>query len=280
MGAADGSIFERKTVKVDGFTIPYLQGGRGEPLVWLHGMGGGGKWESYHMALGTVSLAYAPQLPGWPEGQIPEELTSVKDYTQIVLRFLDTLGLAQVILAGHSIGGWIALYLAVEQPERVSRLLLIDAMGLDVPEAPAADLGAMDEEAFARAAFAKLGLIARSHAYFGAEWDNIRQSPDFERQWKGRSLVVQLAGGTYGDPELTDKVKRISADTLLVWGREDQIVPVRHSELLRAAVPRSVLYVIEGAGHLPMVEKRETFHRLIRDFVLGVEEPIAGVVKV
>ncbi len=66
MGAADGSIFTRHSEKVGGYDIPYLKGGyEGEmdPVLYLHGLGGAGKWEAYHMALGTVTSTYAPQLP-------------------------------------------------------------------------------------------------------------------------------------------------------------------------------------------------------------------------
>ncbi len=75
MGAADGAIFTRHRVQVRGFDVSYLKGGHAgdtEPVLYLHGMGGAGRWEAYHMALGTVALTYAPQLPGWQEGQPPD----------------------------------------------------------------------------------------------------------------------------------------------------------------------------------------------------------------
>jgi pimeloyl-ACP methyl ester carboxylesterase len=163
MGAADGAIFTRHRVKVSGFDVSYLEGGHaGEiPLVLaLHGMGGAGKWEAYHMALGTVALTYVPQLPGWPEGQLPADIRSVQDYAALVVEFLDAVGISQGILLGHSIGGWLALSIATAHPDRVSRLILVDAMGIEVPSMPAPDLQAMDEEAFAKAVFGRLGLIA------------------------------------------------------------------------------------------------------------------------
>ena len=74
MGAADGAIFTRQRVQVGGCDVSYLKGGHAgdtEPVLCLHGMGGAGRWEAYHMALGTVALTHVPQLPGWPEGQPP-----------------------------------------------------------------------------------------------------------------------------------------------------------------------------------------------------------------
>ena len=284
MGAADGAIFTRHRVQVGGFDVSYLKGGHAgdtEPVLCLHGMGGAGRWEAYHMALGTVALTHVPQLPGWQEGQSPPELKSVQDYAALVVELLDAVGIDQGILMGHSIGGWIAQYIATAHPDRVSRLILVDPMGLDVPSAPSPNLQTIDEESFAKAVFGRLGLIATAQAYgFGAEWENVRRGPEFERQWKGRGLVASLVQGPCIDAELTRKVQTISADTLLVWGRLDGIVPLPHGEVLRAALPHSRLKILERCGHLPMAEKPETFHRLLYDFLMGTEEELPDVVQV
>src|SRR5262249_13309600 len=167
------------------------------------------------------------------------------------------------------------------QPAGVGRLTLVEAMGLAVPAAPAPDLRTLDEESFAKAMFGRLGLIATAQAYgFGAEWENVRRGPEFERQWKGRGLVASLIQGPCADAELTRQVRSIDADTLLIWGRLDGIVPLQHGEALRSALPRARLDVLERCGHLPMVEKPETFHRLLYDFLVGVEEELPDVVKV
>jgi pimeloyl-ACP methyl ester carboxylesterase len=76
------------------------------------------------------------------------------------------------------------------------------------------------------------------------------------------------------------KVQTVSAETLLIWGRLDGIVPLQHGEFLRTALPRARLDVIDRCSHLPMVEKPETFHRLLYDFLVGVEEELPDVVKV
>jgi len=282
MGAADGSIFRRQRVRAGQLSVPYLLGGYDgeiEPVVYLHGLGGAGKWEAYHMAMGTVALTYAPQLPGWRDGRPPTGMGSVRDYAAFVLTFLDAIGLDTVTLVGHSIGGWIALHIAVAYPQRIARLILVDPMGIEVPTVPPVNLKTMDEEAFATAVFGKLGLIATAQAYgFGAEWENVRQGPEFERQWKGREFVVNLVQGPCSDPELMRQVPSIEAETRLIWGRLDGLVPLPHGEALRAALPHARLEIIDRCGHLPMVEKPETLHRLLRNFLVGIEEPIPDVV--
>lgn len=271
MGAGYASQFTRNTARVGDLTISYLKGGRGRLLLYLHGLGGWGRWESYHLAMGVTNLVYAPQLPGWQDGRLPPGVTSVRDYARIMVQFLDAVEVNTVDLVGHSFGGWVALYMAVEQPQRVSRLVLVDAMGLDVPGAPAANLEALDEGAFLRAAFAQTGEVV-IRGDFGGVVEDVRQGQEFQKQWKGREIVGRIVRGRYADPELTQKVNTITAATLIVWGREDGIVPWRHGEVLAAAIPRSRFAVIGEAGHTPMREKRETFQRIVHDFLIGQDE--------
>jgi len=280
MGAGYASQFTRNTAKVGDLTIPYLKGGRGRPLLYLHGLGGWGRWESCHMAVGITNLVYAPQLPGWPDGQIPPGVASVGDYARVMWQFLDAVGVNTVDLVGHSFGGWVALSLAAEHPRRVAKLVLVDAMGLDVPAAPAANLGDMTEEVFLRAAFAQTGEVV-IRGDFGGVVEDVRQGQEFQKQWKGREIVARAVRGQYADPELTKRVDCITADTLIVWGREDGLVPRQHGEVLAAAMPRARLAVIADAGHTPMREKRETFQRLVHNFLTGREESVEmdGVVK-
>lgn len=271
MGVGSASQFTRNTVRVGELTVSYFTGGRGRPLLYLHGLPGWGRWESHHMTLGITHLVYAPQLPGWPEGPIPPGITSVQDYAHVMARFLGTVGMHTVDLVGHSFGGWIALYLAAEYAERVSRLVLVDAMGADVPDAPMANLERLDEEAFARAAFAQTGEVV-IRGDFGGVREDVRTGQEFVRQWKSGAIVASLVRGRYTDPDLMCRLKTIAATTLIVWGREDQIVPWRHGEVLASAIPRARLVVLDGAGHTPMREKRETFQRLVHEFLIGQAE--------
>jgi len=278
LGAADAAIYSRQLTRVDGYDIPYLRGGRGSPVVYLHGLGGAGKWESYHMAFASDAVIFVPQLPGWQEWAPVPGLNSIDDYATLVLSFIEQLGLAEITLVGHSVGGWIALRIAAAHPERVRRLLVCDSLGLQTADAAAVDLRALDEEAFGKALLARLGLIASAQPYgFGAQFTNARASPDFERQWKGRGLLAALLQGPCYDAGLAGELASIRAETLVVWGESDGLAPLDHGKALQAAIPNSRLAIVEGAGHLPMVEKRETFHRICHDFLVGVEETIAGV---
>jgi pimeloyl-ACP methyl ester carboxylesterase len=279
MGAADGSVFTRNRVRLGDHEIQYLRGGRGRPLIYLHGLGGGGRWESYHMALANDTLTYAPVLPGWQDFSLAKALGSVAEYVPLMVQFLDAIEVENAIIAGHSIGAWIALRLTIAHPERVERLIVVDSLGVDTPEAPAVELDVLDEESFAKLLFARLGSIAVANPYgFGAEFTSVRSSPEFERQWKGRNLVAGIEHGVRGDPEMQAELGRIEAESLIVWGNADGIAPPAHADLLKASIPHARRALIEDAGHLPMVERREAFHRVLRDFIVGIDEEIPGAI--
>ena len=280
MGAADGAVYGRHSANVGGVDVAYFRGGRLEqhaPVVFLHGMGPAGRWDSFHMALGTVTDVWAPQLPGWADGEPPEGVASLDEYARLIRRLLDDGGVGEATLVGHCVGGWLALQLAAEQPERFPRLALVDPLGLSWDDAPAVDMAAMDDEAFATGMFARLGMVATAdRTGFGTEWQNVRQGPEFMRQAKGRETLAKLAGGG-GDAGLTRAAEALSADTLLVWGAVDGIAPVSQAERLRARMANARLAVVEGAGHLPMAERPETMNRLLRNFIIGLDEPVPNV---
>ena len=126
------------------------------------------------MTLGITNLVYAPQLPGWQDGQVPASITSAPDYARIMTQFLDAVGIGTIDLVGHSFGGWVALHMAVECPARISKLVLIDAMGMSVPDVPATNSAAMDEEAFLHAAFAQSGVVV-VRGDFGGVVEDVRK---------------------------------------------------------------------------------------------------------
>jgi len=151
--------------------------------------------------------------------------------------------------------------------------VLVDAMGVYVPDTPALKLEQVDEEAFLQAAFAQTGEVVIRGDFAGVRED-VRRGQEFDKQWKSREIVAKIVRGQYVDPELTNNLSAITGDTLIVWGREDKIVPWRHGEVLAQSIARSKLAVIAETSHTPMREKRETFQRIVRDFLIGQEEEL------
>src|ERR1700722_12772406 len=96
MGAGDASQFTRNRISIGNSNVAYLKGGRGAPLVYLHGLSASNRWESHHLALAITNLVYAVQLPGWPEGSIPAGIESAHDYAKLIIALFDALGLDSV----------------------------------------------------------------------------------------------------------------------------------------------------------------------------------------
>jgi pimeloyl-ACP methyl ester carboxylesterase len=276
MGAGYACQYARRSIRAGDAKIEYFIGGKGEPLLYLHGLASWLAWDTDQIGLALTNMVYAPMLPGWKAGQIPRGVASVRDYARLIAAFMDAVAVKRADIVGHSLGGWIALYLAVEHPERVSRLVLVDSMGLSAAESPAADLASMDEDAIFNATFATKGGTLVVAGDFGGQPENVRSGAAFQQELVGQRNLVALNGGKCSDAELTTKIPQIKAPTIVVWGAEDEIVPVAHAERLVELIPQARGFVIEGAGHVPMKEKRQTYLKIVRDFLLGQEGPVEG----
>lgn len=279
--AGYASVFNRKTTPVGQLTIRYLEGGHGDPLVYLHGLEGWGLWDSFHIAFGVTNRVYAPLLPGWQDGRVPDSIRDPGDYAPIVRDFVTAIGAKSVTLVGHSIGGWVALRVAAEFFEVVDRLVVVDPLGLRGESDSAVALRSMDREAFSHAVFARHDKVLVPHAFnpdFGGEFQELKDSPDFKRYWRSREILVKWLGDRLDDPGLRRAVERIRAKTLIVWGRQDGLVSCEDGRLLAGALPHSTLVIINGAGHTPMKDRRETFQRVVHEFLADADAAAEGSV--
>ena len=105
----------------------------------------------------------------------------------------------------------------------------------------------------------------------------MRNSEEFASHWKGREVLAKLLAGNSSDPDLTKRLGNITASTLIIWGRDDELVPLRHGEVLADSIPESKFAVMESdelqtAGHSPMRYRVETFNLLVRNFLVGGQE--------
>jgi len=268
--AGYASVFNRKIATIGQLTIRYLEGGYGIPLLYVHGLEGWGSWDSVHITFALSNHVYAPLLPGWQDGRIPSFIKSPADYAKLMRDFLEVAGIKTATLVGYSIGGWIALYLAAEFPDLVERLVIVDSLGLCVGDARPAAVGKMDQEAFGEAVFARRGPVLVPHDFnpdFGGVFEDLRNSPDFKRYWRGKEILVNWIGANLEDSELGQVARRIKAKTLIVWGRQDGLAPCEHGGFLADCIPQATLVLLADAGHTPMKDKRETFQGFVHQFL-------------
>lgn len=274
-GAGVACQYTLGSAQVGKLKTEFLKGGKGAPLVYLHGLSRPLGWDTDNIGLALHRSVYAPVLPGWKAGRLPLEITSVQDYARLMIAFMDAEKIEKADLVGHSIGGWIALHIALLAPERIERLVLVDSMGLDAPEFPAADISSLNEAALYNAAFAARGVLVVAGDFGGVPLD-LRGGALFKHILNGQRNLIALTGGKCGEAALISSLKNISAETLIVWGESDQLILLDHAYIFASHIRRSRIAIIEDAGHFPQKEKPQTFLRVVCNFLTGRDEPVEG----
>jgi pimeloyl-ACP methyl ester carboxylesterase len=207
---------------------------------------------------------------------LPAQITSVKDYAGLMLAFMDAEKLEKADLVGHSLGGWMALQMALLAPHRIEQLVLVDSMGLDLPEAPATDISKLDAAALYDATFATKSGVMVAAGDFGGVPLNLRGGALFKHILNGQRNLTELTGGKCGEVWSLSDLDAISAGTLIVWGDADRLTPLDHAYILGSHIRHSRVVVIDSAGHFPQKEKPQTFLRVVCNFLLGRDEPVEG----
>jgi pimeloyl-ACP methyl ester carboxylesterase len=258
---------ETRTFDVGGKRIRVLVGGRGPSLLYLHSASADVEWLDAHERLAAHFTVYLPAHPGFADST---GLDDVDDVVDLVLHYADlqdVCGLGGASVVGTSFGGWIAAELAAFYPERVARLVLVDAMGLWLDSHPVAEIFGTPPPELAQKMFydQQHPLAALMHAFttMSAVPEEIALP-----QLKVMEAVAKVGWNPYlHDPKLARRLPRVSAETLVVWGRQDGITPLAYGEAYRDRIPGARLEVIERCGHLPPLERPEEFARVVAGFL-------------
>ncbi len=260
-----------REVTVDGIRLHYKEGGAGEPLVLIHGLGGSSDadWGQVLVPLAKQFHVYALDLPGFGRSDKPPQATyAIRSQSATLVRFLDAVGVRQAHLCGLSMGGWIAAYTASEYPDRVARLILVDSAGVrfePAPERTLLDPGTTPEDFtnFLRVLFY-----------------NPPQLPaplirDFQARARRQAWVIDraLAAMLTGEDVLEPRLSKIRAPTLIIWGRQDALLPLHSGETIRMALPRANFTVVDRCGHMPPIERPDAFLRETERFLRAVPPP-------
>ena len=184
----------------------------------------------------------------------------MSDYVLYFRDLLDTLGLDKTIVAGHSLGGWMALELAIWYPERVKKLVLSNATGIRVKGSPIADLFAMNPQELVMASFDNLAAaMPQMPAEFNTDY--------LLSQYRQLTTLASLAWNPAYDPKLERRLERISCPTLIVWGQNDRLISSVYSDTFHRLIANSELVKLEGTGHMPMFEKPDEWCSVIQQFL-------------
>jgi pimeloyl-ACP methyl ester carboxylesterase len=222
--------------------------GSGPPLIFIHGLAGSFSWWQRNIDVCQAHFqAYSVDLIGFG-GSRHLGRFDLERSISLLLAWMDERGIARAHIVGHSMGGLIAARLAAEAPDRVDKLVLVDAAFLGFDR----------------------GLLRRGIGLVGA----IRQGPhDFLPVLARDSLradPLSLIAATWQlfQSDWSHLLPAIAASTLIIWGEQDRITPLKIGEAIHLAIPDSHLVVIEHAGHNPMWDQPDNFNQKLLCFLV------------
>jgi len=255
-------VEQEVALKVRGKRVQLWQGGEGAPLLYLHGAGTY-IWMPVHDLLAGRRRVFAPAHPGFGESEGFDEIEDIEDLVFHTIDVMDELGLQQADVVGLSLGGWLAAELALRYPQRVKRLVLVDAAGVRVPGVPRGDIF-MATPAKARALLfhEPTSTLATTLVPDAVPADRM------ETILRGREAAARLLWHPHvAQRKLTSRLGRITAPTLVVWGSDDKLLPLAYGERYAGGIPGARLVVIERSGHLPPFEQPERFADVVFRFL-------------
>ena len=244
-------------VDVGGANIRLLKGGSGEPLLLLHGVEGRLGWLRYAQSLAEHFTVYLPSHPGFDGSDRPEWLRSMLDLVCFYTWLLETQALEGIRVIGFGLGGWLAAEIAATTRHAFSKLMLVDAAGIRPQTGEITDIFILSP--------AQIAALMFHDPTQAPEYDQLynqaEPSPDQrEQEVQNREMAVRLTWKPYmHDPRLSHLLARVEAPTQIVWGREDQLIPLECGELYQQAISGSKLVVLDGCGHVPHLEQPDAF---------------------
>ncbi|MCY0878610.1 MAG: alpha/beta hydrolase [Firmicutes bacterium] len=250
-----------QSARLKGGTLHWYEAGSGAPLVLLHGGGGTGRafWAQLNVLSQQGWRVLAPDMPGFGLSDWFEGVQRIEHIGPILFDWLNALNIASFIVGGNSMGGRVAMSMASHHPERVKALIILDSVGVTLPDVPVINPLTLPASEYMR------GLVYDPERY--KQRTPYRTLADAQQLNRGRASFAQyLAHSAIApDPELD--LTRLTMPTLLIWGREDRIVPLAYGKALHERLAQSELTVIDSCGHLPHIEEPELTSHLIHDFL-------------
>lgn len=240
----------------EGMDIVRTDVGHGHPYLLLHGGGGPMAVAGFARLLAGNGRVVTPTHPGFAGTDRPAAMDSPAALATAYVELLQALDLTDVCVVGNSLGGWVAAEIALLSSPRVSAVVLVDAVGLDVPGHPVPDF------------FALTPAEVAEHSWFDPSKspDPAALPPAVQATLPGNRAALAVYGGTMTDPTLLTRLAAVTVPTLVVWGEADRIVDLDHGRAYTAAIPGAHFEVLPGAGHLPQLETPDALLALVRGF--------------
>ena len=256
-----------KEIAVFGQKIHYVEVGSGPPLILLHGLGG--STQNWALNFGPLSKGFHVFIPdqiGFGTSDKPLINYRIATYVDFLDQFCKLLKIERATLVGGSMGGWVAAAFTIAFPDRVDRLVLVDAAGYAPPVnfdyRTLYGLNPSSREGMKQLA----GRIFFNKAF---ATDQVMDQFMAQRIGAGDGYTINMiiASMIRGEDFLDNRLEDIKQPTLIVWGREDGLIPLSDGQRFKKEIPNSTLLVIEQCGHVPNFEKAAEFNMALLKFL-------------
>lgn len=269
-----GIALEPRTIDAGGIETSYLEAGAGDPVVMLHGSGPGvSAMANWQYNIGTLAQRFrvlAPDIVGFGATERPDDVVySLRTWTDHIWAFLDAHGIEKTAIVGNSLGGRIALQMATDCPERITKMVLMGAPGVGMTLTDG--LAALRAYEPSHDAMRNLlrNYFAVDPTMITDELVAIRYEASIAdgayEAYRAMFLDPRHAGSELGITE--DEVRAIATPTLLVHGREDRVVPMQVSVTMLGLLPNADLHVFSACGHWTQIERADEFSALVSDYL-------------
>ena len=247
------------------FQIRLVEGGTGDSLLYLHGEGGFHGWTPFLDRLAQHYHVYAPAHPGVAGSNGLEHLDHLWDLVLLYEELAQELGLERVSAIGHSYGGMLAAELAAHRPDKVTRLVLINSLGLWLDQTPIADFFILSPEERAQTLWYDGESEAAKAALAQPQDPEEKMESDLSRT----EALAAVGKFTWPIPDrgLHKRIHRITMPTLLLWGDSDGMVPLAYGKEFQRLLPNASLKVIDRSGHTPQEEHPQEALDAVLDFL-------------
>jgi pimeloyl-ACP methyl ester carboxylesterase len=257
-------------------------GDKGTPVILIHGMGDSlEEWEFNINALAQKHHVYAIDLVGFGHSDKPEPSYSPEysNFARFVNDFMTVQGIERASLVGSSLGGAISLLFAIQFPEKIEKMVLVNSSGLGKELALVFKLATLPRigELLIRPSRKGIAMSQKALVYDKTivtdEQVEIYYQLALVPGWQEYflSTLRNFAGfrGQRADVmrPIVDNLASITAPTLIIWGQQDQIIPVAHAQVAKERIPNAKLHIFDPCGHIPPRERPEEFNNLVLEFL-------------
>lgn len=264
----------QRTIDAGGIETSYLQAGAGAPVIMLHGSGPGvsalANWQHNVPMLAQRFRVLAPDIVGFGATERPDDIVySLRTWTDHVWAFLDAHGIGKTAIVGNSLGGRIALQMATDRPDRITKMVLMGTPGVGMT--PTEGLAALRAYEPSHDAMRDLlrNYFAVDPSMITDELVAIRYEASIAdgayEAYRAMFFDPRHAGSELGISE--SEVRAIATPILLVHGREDKVVPLQVPVTMLRLLPNADLHVFSACGHWTQIERADEFSALVTDYL-------------